>query len=179
MSDIRTSKNLKTMGPLVAAGVFGLLMAGCAPASSDQMPSENDMSSSAMMSSSSAMMQSSEAMMSSSAAMMSSSAKSTASNSVYADGTYSAEGVYRSPAGGESVHVTLVLKDDVVTGVTFKGDATNPKSITMQGQFGAGINEAVVGKSLDDVSVGVVNGSSLTGTGFMEAVTKIKAEAKA
>lgn len=100
-------------------------------------------------------------------------------SSTYKDGSYSADGTYRSPAGGESVHVMLVLKDDVVTGVTFTGDATNPKSVTMQGQFGAGIEAAVVGKSLDDVSVGVVNGSSLTGKGFMEAVEKIKVEAKA
>lgn len=98
---------------------------------------------------------------------------------IYKNGTFSADGVYRSPAGGESVHVTLVLKDDVVTDVTFSGDATHKKSIEMQAAFGGGIKEKVVGKSLDEVSVTVVNGSSLTSGGFMQAVTKIKAEAKA
>ncbi len=99
--------------------------------------------------------------------------------SLYKDGTYAAGGVYRSPAGGESVQISLTLKGDVVTDVTFAGDATNPKSVAMQSAFSSGFKEQVVGKSLDDVSVGVVNGSSLTGTGFMDAVSKIKLEAKA
>lgn len=97
----------------------------------------------------------------------------------YKDGTYSADGVYRSPAGGESVSISVTLKGDVITAATFEGDATNPKSVKMQEAFAAGFEEVVVGKSLDDVSVTVVNGSSLTGAGFMEALAKIKAEAKA
>lgn len=101
------------------------------------------------------------------------------SGKVYTDGTYSATGNYRSPAGLETVEVSLTLKNDVITDATFVGDATAPRSKQMQGQFAAGYKEQVVGKSIDSLSLGVVNGSSLTGKGFMDAVTKIQAEAKA
>lgn len=92
---------------------------------------------------------------------------------------YSADGNYQSPAGMETVHVALTLKDDVITDATFSGDGTNPRTKVMQGNFAAGFKEVVVGKPIDQLSVGVVNGSSLTGKGFMDAVAKIKAEAKA
>ncbi len=97
----------------------------------------------------------------------------------YKDGTYTAEGTYKSPAGQETVHITLVLKDDMVTRATFKGDATNKRSIQLQAAFATGFEEAVVGKNIDTLSLSVVNGSSLTPAGFMNAVAKIKAEAKA
>lgn len=96
----------------------------------------------------------------------------------YKDGSYSATGVYRSPAGGEQVNVSMTLDDDTVTSVSFTGTATHPKSKAMQKAFSEGFIQQVVGKSLDEVNVGVVNGSSLTGIGFMDAVAKIKAEAK-
>jgi hypothetical protein len=98
-------------------------------------------------------------------------------DSSYEDGTYSADGVYRSPAGAEEIHVTLTLEDDIITAAQVEGTATNPKSKVMQGQFIAGFNEQVVGKSIDELSLGVVNGSSLTPKGFMDAVAKIKVEA--
>jgi uncharacterized protein with FMN-binding domain len=97
----------------------------------------------------------------------------------YADGTYSATGNYRSPAGPESVEVSLTLANGVITDATFKGDATAPRSMQMQSQFAAGFKEQVVGKSIDSLSLTVVNGSSLTPRGFMDAVSKIKAQAQA
>lgn len=97
--------------------------------------------------------------------------------SAYQDGTYSAEGIYRSPAGGEVIHVTLTLDDDVITTAQVEGAATNPKSIKMQDAFIAGFGAQVIGRPIDGLSLGVVNGSSLTPKGFMDAVTKIKAEA--
>lgn len=109
----------------------------------------------------------------------SSSAAAAMKSRVYKNGTYSADGIYRSPAGGESVSITLTLKDDVVTATSFQGHATAPKSVVMQEKFAAGFQELVVGKSIDELSLDVVNGSSLTGAGFMDAVAKIKAEAKA
>jgi NifU-like protein involved in Fe-S cluster formation len=98
---------------------------------------------------------------------------------IYKNGAYSADGTYRSPAGGESVSITLTLKDDVITDATFVGHTTSPKSERYQGLFADGFKEYVVGKSIDELSLTVVNGSSLTGAGFMDAVAKIKAEAKA
>lgn len=173
-----SSKRFGTaLTPALTVAAVGVLLAGCSPSA----PSDAGAAMSSSSSSAEAMMMSSR---SSADAMMSSSASSEvmsskASDAAYKDGTYSADGAYRSPAGAESVHITLVLKGDQVTGVTFKGDATNQKSIAMQKAFGEGISEKVIGKSLDEVSVTVVNGASLTGTGFMDAVAKIKAEAKA
>lgn len=98
-------------------------------------------------------------------------------NKKYKDGTYSAIGNYVSPNGPESVNVTLVLKDDVVTSTTFKGNGTHATTMKMQGLFSQGFNTLVVGKKLDEVSLTVVNGSSLTPKGFMDALSKIKLEA--
>ncbi len=102
-----------------------------------------------------------------------------AATQIYTDGTFSATGGYRSPAGPETIEVSLTLKDDVITDATVIGDATHTKSMMMQGKFIAGFKQEVVGKSIDSLSLGVVNGSSLTPLGFMDAVAKIKVEAKA
>ena len=76
--------------------------------------------------------------------------------------------------------VTLTLESDgTISDATFVGNSRTPRSITMQGQFAAGFKEQVLGKSIDELSLSVVNGSSLTPKGFMDAVTKIKAEASA
>jgi hypothetical protein len=101
-----------------------------------------------------------------------------AASSAYKNGTYSATGAYASPAGKETVDVTITLADDVVTAATFKGNATNPGSVNNQGKFAAGFEKAVVGKKLSDIKLTVVNGSSLTPQGFMDALAQIKTEAK-
>lgn len=97
----------------------------------------------------------------------------------YKDGTYSADGEYSSPAGKESVGITLVIKNDIVTDATFTPKATNDASIKLQAMFAAGYKAQVVGKNIDSISLTVVNGSSLTPKGFMDALVKIKAQAKA
>ncbi len=101
----------------------------------------------------------------------------TDNKSKYKDGTYTQTGTYSSPAGTESVKVTLTIKNDVVTDATFVGGAVNPTSKMMQSQFAAGFKTQVVGKSIDSISLTVVNGSSLTPKGFMSALAKIKAQA--
>ncbi len=101
----------------------------------------------------------------------------TESSSPYANGAYTQSGSYRSPAGEESVSVSLTLADGIIASATFTGNATNPASIRNQERFASGYSDLVVGKSLDEVNVGVVNGSSLTGIGFMEAIEAIKVEA--
>jgi hypothetical protein len=98
-------------------------------------------------------------------------------NRKYKDGTYSATGNYVSPNGPESIDITLVLKDDVIISTTFKSNATHAVSMKMQGLFSQGFNTLVVGKNIDEVSLTVVNGSSLTPKGFMDALSKIKLEA--
>ncbi len=96
----------------------------------------------------------------------------------YNDGTYDATGTYTSPAGQESVDVTLTLKDDIVIAATFQGNATHPTSKLNQGKFAAGYQAYVVGKPLDSIHLSVVNGSSLAPKGFMDALADIKAEAQ-
>lgn len=95
----------------------------------------------------------------------------------YKDGTYHAVGDYSSPAGGENVDITLVIKNDTVVSASFIGTASNPASIKFQELFKAGFDQYVVGKNIDSLKLQVVNGSSLTPKGFMEALKKIKAEA--
>lgn len=96
----------------------------------------------------------------------------------YADGTYSSAGSYLSPAGREEIYVTLVLDGDSISDASVETRATNPTSRMMQGAFSQGFREQVVGKNIDEISLSVVNGSSLTPKGFMDALSEIKAEAQ-
>ncbi len=95
----------------------------------------------------------------------------------YKNGTYSATGLYDSPAGEEEVGLTLTLKDGTIISSTFTPRATNPISKKMQDNFNAGYTTLVIGKSIAEVKLDVVNGSSLTPKGFNDAVEKIKAQA--
>ncbi|WP_193596514.1 FMN-binding protein [Microbacterium sp. YJN-G] len=102
---------------------------------------------------------------------------STDATAPYTDGTYTAEGAYRTPETVETISVTLTLEDDVVTDVEVVGDPIAPETTKYQGQFIAGIADVVVGKKLDELQVDRVAGSSLTSGGFDQAVVKIKDEA--
>ena len=95
----------------------------------------------------------------------------------YADGTYTADGDYVSPAGPSKVTVEITLADDVVTGVTVTPLSTDSTAKGFQTQFADGIAAVVEGEDIDDLSVSRVGGSSLTSGGFNDAVEKIKAEA--
>jgi uncharacterized protein with FMN-binding domain len=100
-------------------------------------------------------------------------------NKKYKDGTYTAVGNYRSPAGSEQVDITITLVNGRVSDATFAGEGVNPTTKRLQGMFAAGFKEFVVGKPIDSISLTVVNGSSLTPKGFMDALQKIKIEATA
>ena len=97
----------------------------------------------------------------------------------YADGTYTADGSYQTPETVESVSVTLTIADGVVKDVKVTGDPKARETEQYQGQFIKGISDEVVGKSLDDLKVDRVAGSSLTSGGFNEAVASIKEQAAA
>ncbi|QEW03672.1 hypothetical protein [Microbacterium lushaniae] len=97
----------------------------------------------------------------------------------YTDGTYTAEGSYRTPETTETIEVTLTLADDVITAVEVAGDPQAPQSVQYQGRFIGGISDEVVGRDIDEISVSRVAGSSLTSGGFNEAIEVIKAEAAA
>lgn len=99
-------------------------------------------------------------------------------SSMYTDGTYYHVGTYNSPAGPEEVGVRLTVKDDIVTAVSIEALSSNSTSETFQEKFGGGISSLVNGVNLSEIeNVSVVNGSSLTGTGFNKALAAIKADA--
>lgn len=107
------------------------------------------------------------------------SSDSGASTGDYTDGTYTADGSYQTPETVESISVTLTVADGVVTEVEVTGDPQARETEQYQGQFIDGISDEVVGKSLDEIEVSRVAGSSLTSGGFNEAVESIKEQAAA
>ncbi|MCR2801399.1 hypothetical protein QNO21_08780 [Microbacterium sp. zg-Y818] len=101
-----------------------------------------------------------------------------AGDASYADGTYEASGSYATPESVETIDVTVELTDGVISVVEVAGDPTRPESERYQERFIGGISDEVVGKSLDEISVTRVAGSSLTSGGFNEAIEQIKADAR-
>ena len=98
--------------------------------------------------------------------------------SVFKNGTFTAEGHYVSPAGNETVQISVVLTDDVVTGATFTAETTHNTSQKFQTLFSEGYTTYVVGKKLSDISLTVVNGASLVPKGFMDGLAQVKAQAR-
>lgn len=117
-------------------------------------------------------------MSSSSSNASSSSTTPVASDATYKDGTYSADGAYRSPGGNEKIGVTLTVANGTISDVSIKTYGSGSDAEAYQAQFKDGIKAAVVGKKVNDVSVSRVSGSSLTSTGFNNALETIKSEAK-
>jgi uncharacterized protein with FMN-binding domain len=97
----------------------------------------------------------------------------------FKDGDYEAEGSYSNPGGQSTVKVALTLADDTITDVTVTPEATNGTSRQYQAKFAGGIADEVVGKSIDDLQVGAVAGSSLTSQGFNQAIEQIQGDAQA
>lgn len=98
--------------------------------------------------------------------------------SVYTDGTYTAQGDYSTPGGSEEISVTVTLAGGSVTDVEADGSATGGNSAQYQREFLSGYKSEVVGKSLDEVQLSRVAGSSLTSTGFNRALDTIKNDAR-
>lgn len=96
----------------------------------------------------------------------------------YKDGTYSADGRYRSPGGNETIGVTVTLKENIVTAVNVKTNASG-NSAQYQTMFKNGVGNLTVGKNIDEINLSRVSGSSLTSTGLNNALDEIKDEAKA
>lgn len=102
----------------------------------------------------------------------------TANNGPFKDGVYSVTGNYTSPGGQEEIGVTLTLADGVVTDSQVEVRATRPISKMKQTDFSEHYKTEVVGKSLSELQLSKVSGSSLTPKGFNDALQKIKAEAQ-
>lgn len=108
-----------------------------------------------------------------------SSAVEAASTSGFKDGTYSATGTYNTPGGQESITVSLTVDDGKVTNTSATASGNDNNSKQYQSMFIANYKSQVVGKSLEDISLSRVSGSSLTSGGFNKAVSDIESQAKA
>ena len=106
-------------------------------------------------------------------------AASTSGTSTYKNGTYSATGSYLSPGGNESIGVTVTLTNDVVTSARVTPEPVSAEGKQYQAIFEQNFTPYVVGKNISDIKLTHVSGSSLTPTGFNDALSKIEAEAKA
>lgn len=102
----------------------------------------------------------------------------TAEAGAYKDGTYTAVGNYTSPGGQEELGVTLTVDNGVVTASEVEVKATRPISKERQTDFANNYESLVVGKSIDEISLSKVSGSSLSPKGFNDAVEKIKTQAQ-
>lgn len=97
----------------------------------------------------------------------------------YKDGTYTASGSYNTPESVESVDVTITLKNNLIISVSTSTNGKDRESRQYMNLFKQGISAVVNGKTLDKATVsGSVNGSSLTGAGFNQALKKIADQAR-
>ena len=103
----------------------------------------------------------------------------TSSAASFKDGDYDATGEYSNPGGQSKVGVELTLADGKISDIKVTPEATNGTSKGFQAKFAGGIADEVVGKSLDELDVSKVSGSSLTSQGFNQAIDQIKADASA
>lgn len=102
---------------------------------------------------------------------------SSTSGTAYKNGSFSANGSYRTPGGTETVSVSVTLKDDVITSVSVTGNGRGD-SAEYQSMFKSSVSSLTVGKDIDDIKLSRVSGSSLTSTGFNSALDTIKTEAR-
>jgi uncharacterized protein with FMN-binding domain len=97
---------------------------------------------------------------------------------MYRDGQYTATGNYVSPGGAQALDIKATLKDGVITNLEMTTKATDPKSERYQNIFKQSISGVIIGKPLNDnLDPGLLNGSSLTHTGFTQAIEAIKVQA--
>lgn len=94
----------------------------------------------------------------------------------YANGEYSARGWYGSLPSHQDV--TLTLEDGTVTGVKISTPAEDEVSLGYQQRFAEALPDAIVGRSLDDIDIDRLAGSSGCSEGFMSALDEIRADAR-
>jgi major membrane immunogen (membrane-anchored lipoprotein) len=101
------------------------------------------------------------------------------SSGTYKDGEHSATGSYRSPGGQQAITIKVTVQDGKITDTSAESGATDGTSRDFQSKFISGYKAQIVGKSLDEVRLDKVSGSSLTPQGFNDAIDQIKESAKA
>lgn len=98
-------------------------------------------------------------------------------STAYQDGTYTASSRYSTPGGGESIKITLTLKDNVITDSSVQQTPKDEEAAEYQAQFKQNYQPLVVGKKITDINLSRVSGSSLTSRGFNDALENIKSQA--
>lgn len=93
----------------------------------------------------------------------------------YTDGAYTAIGFYAK--GKNSIDVSIELVDDAIAAVQVTPMATVKMSLGLQKKFAIAIADEVVGKSIDEIHLDKLAGSSLTTQGFNDAVEQVKQQA--
>ena len=96
----------------------------------------------------------------------------------FKDGTYTENGNYESPIGPSHIKVTITIKNSNIVSVNI-GDIENNTNGYYQQLFNDGVNPTVVGKPIDSsFDLSVINGASLIGSAFQEAIDKIQKDSK-
>lgn len=95
--------------------------------------------------------------------------------SKYADGEYTAEGLYSG--GSKSIIVKLELDSDAIKHIEVTPNTTIKMSLGLQKRFAEAVPNVVVGRTIDEVHLDKLAGSSRTTQGFNDALEKIKSEA--
>ena len=102
-----------------------------------------------------------------------------ANTSSYKNGTYTAEGTYMTPGGQEAIDVKITLVGGIINDIEVTQKPISKEAHTYQAAFVSGYKSQVVGKSIDEVSLSRVSGSSLTPNGFNNALQTIRSDARA
>lgn len=95
----------------------------------------------------------------------------------YKDGSYSAVASYSVPRGSNSLTVNVTIKNDIIEVVTTSHNYTDGDSEMYTDSFDSQLSSAVVGKSLNGLSISRIGGASLTTSGFDEALSIIRTNA--
>jgi uncharacterized protein with FMN-binding domain len=95
----------------------------------------------------------------------------------FRDGEYSARGWYGSLPSHHDV--TLTIRNDVVSAVEITTPAEDSTSLGYQERFADALPDAVIGRSIDELAVDRLAGSSGCSEGFMDALAQIKQQAAA
>lgn len=97
----------------------------------------------------------------------------------YKDGVYGASASYDSPGGVQDISISITLQDGKIVDTSATNGANDREAREFQNEFIAGYKKLIVGKSVDEVRLSRVSGSSLTSQGFNAALEDIKNDAEA
>ncbi len=102
-----------------------------------------------------------------------------AGSTKYKNGVYTLTQTYASPGGNEQFGLSMTISGDKVVSATFTPKPVSPTGQMFQGKFSTDFKQYVVGKNVDEVSISVISGASLTSAAFMKALASIKTQASA